>query len=170
MEHGTYTGFKQELELVDPSVYIQLCFYVPDRDVCLVDEKFLSCEQQSNCTQHARNDVIHISDDETMRIIIVNFRMMPPDDEKDKAYVIRLYNRTIVWLTNVSCWDNSSHVLSQEWNPRIYILSNYTTNPTTIPPDSTCSMTASPTTTSISPHSTSDTQTGNKWVCILLAI
>lgn len=153
-----------ELEL-DPSVErsTHLCFYVPDIDVCLIDERFLSCEKQSNCTQHARNDVIHISGNETMRNITVNLRMMPPDDEKDEAYVIRLYNNTVVWLTNISCYDNSS-LLSQEWNPRIYIFNN-TTNPTTIPPDSTCSMTASPIATSIS----TDTQTvteGNKWVCM----
>ena len=157
LEYGTYTGFMIKL---DPSVDAQhLCFYVPDIGVCLIDDDFLSCEQQSSCTQHERNDVIHIRDNETMRIITVNFRMMPPDDEKDEAYVIRLYNHTVVWLTDGECLG-LSHVLSQEWKPRIYMyynnLSNCTTNPTTTWPkitDSTCpacSMTASPTSTSIS--------------------
>lgn len=126
LRHGKYVGVKQEN--FSDSVTLNttdVCFYAPDLvDDCLQAETFLSYNRSgheemcyTNC-QHKREDVFYDDDDRQQRII--NFRMMPPDDKEDDAFVIRLYNNTVVWLMTSSCYSQPS-VLSDIWKPRRYI-------------------------------------------------
>lgn len=126
LRRGNYIGVKQKDFSVPPSD-TDLCFYAPDLvDKCLPSEDFLSCgcDDEQMCythkCQHKREDVIY--DDDHRQLRIFNFRMMPPDDERDAAFVIRLYNNTVVWLMmNGSC-STTSLVLSNIWKPTRYIL------------------------------------------------
>lgn len=124
LKRGIYVGLKQENV---PLSTTDLCFYAPYIDDCLKSRDFLSYGNSGHeqvCSthcQHERDDVIH--DDDTRQQRIINFRMMPPDDKKDDAFVIRLYNSTVVWLMNGTCYALSS-VLSDIWKPRLYVLND----------------------------------------------
>ena len=131
LSYGKYIGVKLEHFNV-PLSMTDLCFYVPDLDDgCLKSTYFLcygnsGCDDEQMCythCQHKREDVIF--DDELRQQRITNFRMMPPDAERDPAFAIRLYNNTVVWLMTGSCYANSS-VLSDIWKPTRYILDEYT--------------------------------------------
>lgn len=135
LRHGKYVGVKQENFSDNVTLNTtDVCFYAPDLvDDCLQAEKFLSYNRSgheemcyTNC-QHKREDVFYDDDDRQQRII--NFRMMPPDDKEDDAFVIRLYNNTVVWLMTSSCYSQPS-VLSDIWKPRRYILDEDYPRPT----------------------------------------
>ena len=98
-----------------PNGSTEMCFFAddlgPDELQCQKVSHFLDCGQ--HCKQHTMNETVHELNSGTTRL--VNFRMLPPGAALDKAYVIRVYNDTLVYIVQGLCNDNDS--LYEVWPP-----------------------------------------------------
>ena len=89
-EAGQVKGF------VIPQLHRHLCFFEPflPDSPCQHASRFLdSCEP--NCAQHKKeNTVLEVNSTTSL----VNFKMLPPSETLDDAFVIRVRNQTVVYI------------------------------------------------------------------------
>ena len=84
LESGEVIGFKHD-------ALLSMCFYHRSMQQCGEDiARFTSCSLP--CRQHS-NIVITVESE-----VLVNVRMLAPDDTYDKAYVIRVENETVIYF------------------------------------------------------------------------
>ena len=112
---GDYQGF----EIPSEGTGTEMCLYVPLLVQCETLRDFLrNCSD--SCTkplQHSRKYVVYDISNHGTESRILNFRMLPPDNyTKDKAYVVRIYNETLMYFAENGACSIHSH-LYEQWTP-----------------------------------------------------
>lgn len=95
-----------------PNGHFKMCFLNPINKLC----KGLSGYCGKNCTQHSMDETV-IKLNSTWWL--VNFRMLEPSTTEDKAYVIRVYNNTIVYMVEGHCPVKDN--LYKKWSPKLLL-------------------------------------------------
>lgn len=99
-----------------PNGNFQMCFFNPaiNKDCQGISDFFKHCGE--NCTQHSMEETVIKLSNTTW---LVNIRMLEPSTTKDEAYVIRVYNNTLVYMAEGPC--SATEHLYEDWSPKLLL-------------------------------------------------